>query len=43
VSHDYGKEWLELRGIKRLDVGTEKFPMPKKRSALGDLGEAGRA
>jgi len=27
----YGHSWFESRGIERIDVGTKKFPAPKRR------------
>jgi len=34
LAHDYGRAWMEARGLKRLDVGTECYPMPKRRRPL---------
>jgi hypothetical protein len=30
VAHSYGNEWFEGRGIKRVDVGCVKYPLPKR-------------
>mmetsp|Transcript_23381 Transcript_23381/g.47840 ORF Transcript_23381/g.47840 Transcript_23381/m.47840 type:complete len:219 (-) Transcript_23381:304-960(-) len=31
IAHNYGAEWLEERGIEKMDVGTKKFPMIRKK------------
>ena len=30
IAHDYGKQWMEMRGIRRMNCGTSKYPMPKR-------------
>ena len=30
ISHDYGKDWMEARGIEKLNCGTKKYPMPRR-------------
>eukprot|EP00636_Phaeomonas_parva_P006662 CAMPEP_0118867146 /NCGR_PEP_ID=MMETSP1163-20130328/10837_1 /TAXON_ID=124430 /ORGANISM="Phaeomonas parva, Strain CCMP2877" /LENGTH=253 /DNA_ID=CAMNT_0006801527 /DNA_START=64 /DNA_END=825 /DNA_ORIENTATION=- len=31
ISHDYGSGWMECRGIKKMNCGTKKYPMPLKK------------
>ena len=30
VAHHYGNGWFDDRGIKRINVGTEQYPLPKR-------------
>ena len=43
ISHDYGKQWMEQRGIRRLNCGTAKFPMPRRAAPGAKSKEAAAA
>ena len=43
LAFQYGAEWFKIRGLPRLSIGTERYPVPTRRVPTGEAAVAGAA